>query len=103
MQQTSFLKSITAMLSYAGIVGMFGLAMNSSQAIEVYKSVGAYGEVKYSQHMPRDAKRVEVIEFRSDGRQVNRGQMAEQTTANQQTEAQSPEAQRANQLEARVK
>ena len=103
MQQTSFLKSITAMLSYAGIVGMFGLAVNSSQAIEVYKSVGAYGEVKYSQHMPRDAKRVEVIEFRSDGRQVNRGQMAEQTTANQQPEAQSPEAQRANQLEARVK
>ena len=29
---------------------MLMLSMNASQAIQVYKSIGAHGEVKYSQH-----------------------------------------------------
>ncbi|MER1973851.1 MAG: DUF4124 domain-containing protein, partial [Psychrobacter alimentarius] len=48
---------------------MLMLSMNASQAIQVYKSIGAHGEVKYSQHAPQNGKNVELIEFRSDGRQ----------------------------------
>ena len=79
------------------------MGITNVQAIEVYKSIGAHGEVKYSQHKPRDAKNVEVIEFRSDGRQNNAGQMAGKTDPNQQQNAPSAEEQRVAQLEARLK
>ncbi|GAA0318547.1 DUF4124 domain-containing protein [Psychrobacter aestuarii] len=75
---------------------------SASQAIQVYKSIGAYGEVKYSQYPPQNAKNVEVIEFRSDGRQNNPGQLAGKTDANQAA-ALDPEAQRIAALEARIK
>lgn len=73
-----------------------------SQAVQVYKSVGAYGEVKYSQYPPQNSKNYEVIEFRSDGRQNDSGQMAGKTNSNQ-TVAPDPEAQRIAELEARIK
>ena len=74
---------------------------STSQAVQVYKSIGAYGEVKYSQYPPQNNRNFEVIEFRSDGRQNNAGEMAGRTNANQQV-APDPEAQRIAELEARI-
>ncbi|MGP9690052.1 DUF4124 domain-containing protein [Psychrobacter sp. AOP22-C1-C5] len=82
---------------------MLILSMNASQAVQVYKSIGAYGEVKYSQHAPQNGKNVELIEFRSDGRQNNAGQLAGKTDANQNANTQTAEEQRVAQLEARIK
>ncbi len=82
---------------------MLALSMNASYAVQVYKSVGAYGEVKYSQYAPQNGKNIEVIEFRSDGRQTNTGQMAGKTDANQNNETLNPEEQRVAQLEAKIK
>lgn len=79
------------------------LSMNASHAIEVYKSVGAYGEVKYSQHAPQNGKNVEKIEFRSDGRQADAGQMAGRTSDSPETAPKDAETQRVEQLEARIK
>ncbi|AOY44864.1 MULTISPECIES: hypothetical protein [Psychrobacter] len=82
---------------------MLMLSMNASQAIQVYKSIGAYGEVKYSQHAPQNGKNVELIEFRSDGRQNNAGQMAGKTDPSQSNNTQTAEEQRVAALEARIK
>ena len=82
---------------------MLMLSMNASQAIQVYKSIGAYGEVKYSQHAPQNGKNVELIEFRSDGRQNNAGQMAGKTDPRQSNNTQTAEEQRVAALEARIK
>ncbi|MDN3452713.1 MULTISPECIES: DUF4124 domain-containing protein [unclassified Psychrobacter] len=82
---------------------MLLLSMNASQAIQVYKSIGAHGEVKYSQHSPQTGKNIELIEFRSDGRQNNAGQMAGKTDANQSNNTQTAEEQRVAALEARIK
>ncbi len=81
---------------------IFALSMNSSHAIQVYKSIGSHGEIKYSQHPPQNARNVEVIEFRSDGRQASSGQMAGKTDANQSDNTQDAESQRVAQLEARI-
>jgi len=78
---------------------MLMLSMNASQAIQVYKSIGAHGEVKYSQHAPQVGKNIELIEFRSDGRQNNAGK----TDPNQSSNAQTAEEQRVAALEARIK
>ena len=77
--------------------------MTTSHALQVYKSIGAHGEVKYSQHQPQNGKNVELIEFRSDGRQTDAGKLAGKTDANQNTPTQDPEEQRVAQLEARIK
>lgn len=82
---------------------MLMLSMNASHAIQVYKSIGAHGEVKYSQHAPQVGKNIELIEFRSDGRQNNAGQMAGKTDAAQSNTTQTAEEQRVAQLEARIK
>lgn len=82
---------------------MLMLSMNASQAIQVYKSIGAHGEVKYSQHAPQVGKNIELIEFRSDGRQNNAGQMAGKTDPSQSSNAQTAEEQRVAALEARIK
>lgn len=77
--------------------------MTTSHALQVYKSIGAHGEVKYSQYQPQNGKNVELIEFRSDGRQTDAGKLAGKTDANQNTPTQDPEEQRVAQLEARIK
>jgi len=82
---------------------MLMLSMNASQAIQVYKSIGAHGEVKYSQHAPQNGKNIELIEFRSDGRQNNAGEMAGKTDASQSNNTQTAEEQRVAALEARIK
>ena len=84
-------------------ISLWALSMNASHAVQVYKSIGAYGEVKYSQHPPRDGRNIEMIEFRSDGRQNTPGQLAGKTQANQNDTSQSAEQQRVAQLEARIK
>jgi hypothetical protein len=78
------------------------LSMNASHAIQVYKSIGAHGEVKYSQHSPQNGKNIELIEFRSDGRQNNAGQLAGKTDASQNNTP-SAEEQRVAALETRIK
>lgn len=103
MTKTSVLRSVTTLLTGTSVACLLGLSISSSQAIEVYKTIGDFGEVKYSQHAPKNAKKVEVIEFRSDGRQVNAGQMAGKTDPNQQQAPKSAEEQRVEQLEARLK
>lgn len=85
------------------MIGGLLLATSPSHAVVVYKSIGVHGEVKYSQHPPRDARTVEAIEFRSDGRQVNAGEMAGRTEATQPPEAQFNQDQRVAQLEQRLK
>jgi len=82
---------------------MLMLSMNASQAIQVYKSIGTHGEIKYSQHAPQNGKNIELIEFRSDGRQNNAGEMAGKTDANQSNNTQTAEQQRVAALEARIK
>ncbi len=84
-------------------ISLWALSINASHAVQVYKSIGAYGEVKYSQHPPRDSKNIEMIEFRSDGRQNTPGQLAGKTQANQNDSSQNSEEQRVAQLEARIK
>ncbi|MGP5193068.1 DUF4124 domain-containing protein [Psychrobacter celer] len=93
----------TKLLVSASMAGMLMLSMSASHAIQVYKSIGAHGEVKYSQHAPQNGKNVELIEFRSDGRQNNPGEMAGKTDASQSSNAQTAEQQRVAQLEARIK
>ena len=96
-------KSVGLMVLCLIAVSLWTLSVNDSHAVQVYKSVGAHGEVKYSQHQPKDNKKFELIEFRSDGRQNSAGQMAGKTQANQNEVPQSAEDQRVAQLEARIK
>ena len=61
----------------AAMIPIFSLGMIADAAVTtVYRSVGAHGEVKYSQFPPENAKNLETLEFRSDGRQNTPGQMA---------------------------
>ena len=61
----------------AAMIAIFSLGMIADAAVTtVYRSVGAHGEVKYSQFPPENAKNLETLEFRSDGRQNTPGQMA---------------------------
>ena len=96
-------KIATAAKCLTSTTCMLMLSMNTSQAIQVYKSIGAYGEVKYSQHAPQNGKNVELIEFRSDGRQNNAGEMAGKTDPSQSNNTQTAEEQRVAALEARIK
>lgn len=96
----TFRKTLQAITSL-GLVSMLAVTMNA-HAIQVYKSVGKNGEVRYTQYEPRDTKNFEVIEFRSDGRQVTPGNMAGKTNSEQQTEQPTAEEQRIANLENRL-
>jgi len=102
MASASMINTTTKLLVSIVAACMLMLSMNASHAIQVYKSIGAHGEVKYSQHAPQNGKNIEVIEFRSDGRQTNVGQLAGKTDINQEDNTQSAEEQRVAQLEARI-
>ncbi|MGP4906885.1 DUF4124 domain-containing protein [Psychrobacter faecalis] len=102
MTSASTINTTIKLLMSIGMAYMLMLPMHASHAIQVYKSIGAHGEVKYSQYAPQNGRNVEVIEFRSDGRQNNAGQLAGKTEANQAA-PQSAEEQRVAQLEARIK
>ena len=102
MAYASTINTAAKLLMSISTACMLMLPINASHAIQVYKSIGAHGEVKYSQHAPQDGRNIEVIEFRSDGRPSNAGQLAGKTKANQAA-PQSAEEQRVAQLEARIK
>ena len=85
------------------IFSTIAMTMNTGHTIEVYKSIGTHGEVKYSQHAPQNGRNIEVIEFRSDGRQSSAGQMAGKTSSNQNENTISAEDQRVAQLENRIR
>lgn len=93
----------TNLLLALSTISMLVLAVPDSHAVQVYKSVGSHGEVKYSQYPPQDSKNIEMIEFRSDGRQTDAGKLAGKTDANQAAPAQNPDDQRVAQLETRIK
>ena len=103
MAQVPMMNHLTKLSIYLMTISMVVLSTQSSHAIQVYKSIGTHGEVKYSQHPPQNGKNIEMIEFRSDGRQNNAGQLAGKTQANQAEATQDPEQQRVAQLEARIK
>ena len=90
-------------LALFSILCILILTINPSHAIKVYKSIGTHGEVKYNQYTPQDGKKVEVIEFRSDGRHNKAAQLADKAQVNQNEMTQNPEEQRVVQLEARIK
>lgn len=66
----------------------------------IYESVGAHGEVLYTQ-LPPEGKPYKTIEMRADGRINDPGQMAGQTSA--QTPADSTTDARVAELERQVK
>ncbi len=103
MAHTSIINTATKLIVCISTACMLTLSMSASHAIQVYKSVGVHGEVKYSQHAPKNGKNIEVIEFRSDGRQASAGQQAGKTDTNQSNAAPNAEEQRVAQLEARIK
>ncbi len=102
MAQASTISTAAKLVISVSTACMFMLPMSASYAVQVYKSIGKHGEVKYSQYAPQNGKNIEVIEFRSDGRQTSTGQLAGKAEANQSA-PQSAEEQRVAQLEARIK
>ena len=102
MAYASTINTAAKLLMTVSTACMLMLPMSAVHAIQVYKSIGAHGEVKYSQYAPQNGRNIQVIEFRSDGRQTNAGQLAGKTEANQSA-PQSAEEQRVAQLEARIK
>ena len=102
MAYASTINTAVKLLMTVSTACMLMLPMSAVHAIQVYKSIGAHGEVKYSQYAPQNGRNIQVIEFRSDGRQTNAGQLAGKTEANQSA-PQSAEEQRVAQLEARIK
>ena len=102
MAYASTINTAAKVLMTVSTACMLMLPMSAVHAIQVYKSIGAHGEVKYSQYAPQSGRNIQVIEFRSDGRQTNAGQLAGKTEANQSA-PQSAEEQRVAQLEARIK
>ena len=102
MAYASTINTAAKVLMTVSTACMLMLPMSAVHAIQVYKSIGAHGEVKYSQYAPQNGRNIQVIEFRSDGRQTNAGQLAGKTEANQSA-PQSAEEQRVAQLEARIK
>lgn len=69
----------TALKTLASVALIALCSTASANVVKIYKSVGPHGEVRYSQDVPRDAKNLEVLEFRSDGRTNTVGQMAAPT------------------------
>ena len=53
MAYTSTIHTPAKLLISISTVCMIMLSMNASHAIQVYKSIGTHGEVKYSQHSPQ--------------------------------------------------
>lgn len=103
MAAVSMMNYVTKLFMLLMAISMWAISINASHAVEVYKSIGSYGEVKYSQHPPKNGESIETIEFRNDGRQNTPGQLAGKTDANQTNNSQSAEQQRVAQLEARIK
>lgn len=70
-----------------------------SHATTVYKTIGDFGEVKYSQFPPHNNVKAEIIELRSNGRPMQSGKMEDTTVSTQPATYASKEKQRIKQLE----
>ena len=81
---------------------MTSSVFSTANAVTIYKSIGEYGEIKYSQLPPQNATNVTVMELRPDGRTVDPGQMAGKTDANE-PDAPSELEQKNAELEAQLK
>lgn len=73
---------VLSVLKTVAIVGLFAASSSLSQAQQnsdlttIYKSIGKFGEIKYSQFAPETNIKVEVIQMRSDGRPSQPGLLA---------------------------
>lgn len=73
---------VLSVLKTVAIVGLFAASISLSQAQQnsdlttIYKSIGKFGEIKYSQFAPETNIKVEVIQMRSDGRPSQPGLLA---------------------------
>ena len=71
--------------------------LSTANAVTIYKSIGAHGEIKYSQFPPQNGTDVTVMELREDGRTVDQGQMSGKTDTDSVTNDQQNAGVNANQ------
>lgn len=77
---------VRSVLKIVAVAGLFVASTSLSQAQQntdhrpIYKSIGKFGEVKYSQFAPETNTKAEVIQMRSDGRPSQPGLFAPATT-----------------------
>lgn len=76
------------------LAAFLGMTANAATTT-LYKSVGKYGEVRYTQMQPKGTDNFQVLELRGDGRTTDAGQMSQLP----ETAPASPEAQRIADLE----
>ena len=82
MQHPMKTNRVLSVLKTIAIVGLFAASSSLSQAQQnsdlttIYKSIGKFGEIKYSQFAPETNIKVEVIQMRSDGRPSQPGLLA---------------------------
>ncbi|SUD91565.1 hypothetical protein [Psychrobacter phenylpyruvicus] len=75
-----------SVLKVVAVAGLFVTSSSLSQAQQntdhrtIYKSIGKFGEVKYSQFAPETNTKAEIIQMRSDGRPSQPGLFAPATT-----------------------
>lgn len=80
------IKKALSVLTMVAVAGLFIASSSLSQAQQntdhrtIYKSIGEFGEVKYSQFAPETNTKAEVIQMRSDGRPSQPGVFAPATT-----------------------
>ena len=73
---------VLSIFKTVAVVGLFAVSSSLSQAQPntehktIYKTLGKFGEIKYSQFAPETNIKVEVIQIRSDGRPSQPGLFA---------------------------
>lgn len=73
---------VLSIFKTVAVVGLFAVSNSLSQAQPntdhktIYKTVGKFGEIKYSQFAPESNTKTEVIQMRSDGRPSQPGLFA---------------------------
>lgn len=101
MKSSPFNAQWLNLLCRLSISGVLVLSAVNGNAITYYKSTGNHGEIRFSQFPPTNGK-FEVIELRSDGRQVNAGQMAGTTDPNAQNNAPTAQDQEKQAMQKRI-
>ncbi|WP_227429882.1 DUF4124 domain-containing protein [Psychrobacter sp. I-STPA6b] len=103
MKMKTTLSNISHRIIALSIFALIGSSIFPAQAVTIYKSVGAHGEITYSQFPPKSGTNVTVLELREDGRTVDQGQMAGKTSMDEDTTQPTAAEQRNAELEAQLK